>query len=239
MRRRKTDTLEGEPLVQLVSNSLRVVLRTLIIVIFSQLKKDQKVEELEFDLDEREVYDEAEKQAQIKICRYLKRGTIMKSMAHIFTRTSNVLRIRCGALADDADDRLPVILRLRQVTIHPGLIAEEGTGGSIDYAAELQRAREVMGEQAVYNLRKERLQVAIVMVRAERDGRELSLNEEISSECPIVRSRLSHSLSVLRTDNPSKVYGLDRSRQGRRHPVYSSLLSRWVELLGVIIGQGA
>ncbi|KAI0290312.1 SNF2 family N-terminal domain-containing protein [Russula brevipes] len=115
LRRTKDSKLEGKPLLTLPPKTI-------------------ELETLQFSEEEREIYDDFEKQAKIRVKKFIREGTII--------RNHTIL--------------LVMILRLRQLCCHPNLIlcqAEEYEDPTLlvsgDSEKDLARARRVMGAEWV------------------------------------------------------------------------------------------
>lgn len=143
LRRVKTDLLDGEPLVKLKPKVIN--LTTLFI-----------------DEDERACYDVAEKEAQVKISKYLKKGTLLYNWSHIFV----------------------LIRRLRQLTIHPSLITVDGSGGAIHFIEEVKKAMDFLGETKVEELRAKRMAIAVARCLTENGSKAADENDDDGS-CPV------------------------------------------------------
>ncbi|KAH9985885.1 SNF2 family N-terminal domain-containing protein [Russula compacta] len=119
LRRTKDSKLDGKPLLTLPPKSI-------------------EVETLQFSSDEREIYDDFEKQAKIRVNRFIRERTIIQNHSVV----------------------LVMILRLRQLCCHPKLIlsqAEEYDDPTLlvgsESDKELARARRVMGSEWVVKLK--------------------------------------------------------------------------------------
>ncbi|RDX49056.1 hypothetical protein OH76DRAFT_1483538 [Lentinus brumalis] len=171
LRRTKDAKLDnGEPILQLPPKHVELV-------------------EVEFSKDERDIYDQFEKRAQIQINRFIRNNTLLKNAQYI----------------------LVLILRLRQVCTHPYLVLSETLGfadPTLLLAAsaddkEIVRATKAMGAQWVARIKKSFLERAKAIELADDDeidavqpmcpkcddmifeenGRILGCGHEICDEC--------------------------------------------------------
>ncbi|SGY34513.1 BQ5605_C002g01645 [Microbotryum silenes-dioicae] len=140
IRRRKDDKLDGKPLVELLPKTVNIV-------------------HLRFtDDEEREAYDEVERQAQVKISKWLRQGTLLKNMSCIFV----------------------LILRLRQMCLHPSLIAVEGTS-QLNKEDEYRKAETLLSPESIKRLLDERLRIAIAREAIE----DFELEDPVDEECAV------------------------------------------------------
>ncbi|KAH9925655.1 SNF2 family N-terminal domain-containing protein [Epithele typhae] len=110
--------------------------------------KQVDLEYLQFSDDERALYDQFEKQAQVQINRFIRNNTLLKNSHHV----------------------LVLILRLRQLCAHPHLILESAQGfddptmimGS-EMEKEVSRATATMGAPWVRNIKDRYLQRACAL----------------------------------------------------------------------------
>ncbi|GAA5906145.1 hypothetical protein JCM5296_000108 [Sporobolomyces johnsonii] len=120
--------------------------------------KLEKLTTLEFDAVEREIYDTIEQAMQVEINKFFRAGTLLKNFHFV----------------------LVLILRLKQLCVHPHLIADRV--GSFDPAAELARATIKLGQAVVARVREDRLKVAVARVDVE-DFEEEGFKD--LGECPV------------------------------------------------------
>ncbi|KAI9435461.1 SNF2 family N-terminal domain-containing protein [Lactarius indigo] len=123
LRRTKDSKLEGKPLLTLPP-------------------KIVELETLQFSPEERQIYDDFEKQAKVRVNKFIREGTIIQNHSAV----------------------LVMILRLRQLCCHPHLTlirAEEGDDPTLlvsgESERELARARRVMGPEWVVRMKKRAL----------------------------------------------------------------------------------
>ncbi|GAA5857003.1 hypothetical protein JCM8547_007910, partial [Rhodosporidiobolus lusitaniae] len=127
-------------------------------------KKTIELHELVFTDEEREVYDFVENRAQVKFNKFLKAGTVMKNYAHV----------------------LVLITRLRQACLHPCLLAdtEQTLAAKKEEKASakdiLRRVTEVVGRDFVLKVKKQRIDLALERIKAERENTEV-----VDDECPV------------------------------------------------------
>lgn len=156
----------------------------------AQRSKTMELIVLHFDEEERRIYgacrcalfvekpltwgaDAAEEEAQVVVQRYLKEGSLMKNMRCVLLprpRTPANRPASCSII-------LTLILRLRQATLHPSLIFEDPTPA--DLGDEVKRARNILGDAAVDDLRKKRLELAVGALTAEAVLKEKLRNESL------------------------------------------------------------
>ncbi|EMD32811.1 hypothetical protein CERSUDRAFT_143402 [Gelatoporia subvermispora B] len=170
LRRTKNSELEGKPLLELPEKHIDLV-------------------ELEFSEEEREIYDQFERRAQICINRFIRDNTVVKN--HTFV--------------------LVMILRLRQLCGHPNLILSQADGFedpslmlASDADKEVGRAAQAMGSSWVTEVKRRFVERARAAQRWEftdemdepegscpkcgdlivgDNGRLLSCGHEICSDC--------------------------------------------------------
>ncbi|GAA6022649.1 hypothetical protein JCM8202_005034 [Rhodotorula sphaerocarpa] len=124
-------------------------------------KKTVDMHELEFSPEEREIYEMLETRAQQKFNKFLKAGTVMRNYSHI----------------------LVLLLRLRQVCVHPALIidAEQTLVKKEELKQAIKkdaaRAEQEVGVAFVAALRKKLLNAAIERIEAERKGAAIAEDE--------------------------------------------------------------
>ncbi|KAK4055289.1 hypothetical protein OIV83_000572 [Microbotryomycetes sp. JL201] len=128
---------------------------------------------LELSPEERSIYDAVERKSQVAFNKFMKAGTVMKNYANVLT----------------------MLLRLRQVCLHPALIleGEDILATSKTAEEELSRAKMLLGHVAVNKIREARLAVAKERAEKERsakDGEEIELEAD---ECPICFSPVQES----------------------------------------------
>ncbi|GAA5986705.1 hypothetical protein JCM5350_001460 [Sporobolomyces pararoseus] len=92
---------------------------------------------LKFDPIEREIYDQIEAGYQAEVNKYFRKGTLLKNFHFI----------------------LVLILRLKQLCVHPHLMVDKL--GEYDRVAELEKAKEILGEAVVKRILRDRLNVAV------------------------------------------------------------------------------
>ncbi|GAA6012599.1 hypothetical protein JCM11491_005448 [Sporobolomyces phaffii] len=107
--------------------------------------KSERLVTLEFEPVEREIYDHIEAGFQTKVNKFFRAGTLLKNFHFI----------------------LVLILRLKQLAVHPHLMAERV--GAYNRVAELERATKVLGKVVVERLRKQRLDVAVNRAAVDHD----------------------------------------------------------------------
>ncbi|GAA5838313.1 hypothetical protein JCM9279_003196 [Rhodotorula babjevae] len=172
LRRKKDSKLDGKELISLK-------------------EKHINLHELEFSVEEREIYEMIETRAQEKFNKFLKAGTVMKNYANV----------------------LLLLLRLRQVCFHPALIIDaEQTLASKEAAKqkvkdELVRAKKELGAPFVSKIRSSRLEAAVDRVKTESEGKgaesatnddcPLCLEDILASENGASISRCGHSFCAL------------------------------------------
>ncbi|GAA6038972.1 hypothetical protein JCM8097_000134 [Rhodosporidiobolus ruineniae] len=150
LRRKKDSKLDGKELIQLTDKTI-------------------DLHELEFSPEEREIYTFVETRAQVRFNKFLKAGTVMKKY---------VVRL--------LDSVLVLLLRLRQLCCHPSLIvhAEETLAKREEdknkLKDEVERAADEVGYDFVRKAKKQRLDLALARMQAEKDG-----SEAADDECPV------------------------------------------------------
>ncbi|CEQ38733.1 SPOSA6832_00205 [Sporobolomyces salmonicolor] len=123
--------------------------------------KEIKLHQIEFSPEEREIYDFIEKKAQTRFNKFLKAGTVMKNYSHV----------------------LAMLLRLRQVCLHPALVADAQATlqrqeqNKYELKDELERAKTTVGGEFVRKAKKIRLEAAVERCKAEKDGDEARADE--------------------------------------------------------------
>ncbi|GAA5965007.1 hypothetical protein JCM8115_005679 [Rhodotorula mucilaginosa] len=117
--------------------------------------------ELEFSPEEREIYEMIETRAQQKFNKFLKAGTVMRNYSHI----------------------LVLLLRLRQLCIHPALLidAEQTIAKKEEIKQAIKedakRARTEVGPAFVELIKKKLLEAAVERIEAEHRGTEVAEDE--------------------------------------------------------------
>ncbi|KAF8263933.1 SNF2 family N-terminal domain-containing protein [Lactarius quietus] len=149
LRRTKDSKLEGKPLLTLPPKNVELVT-------------------LQFSPEERQIYDDFEKQAKVRVNKFIREGTIIQNHSAV----------------------LVMILRLRQLCCHPHLTliqSEEGDDPTLlvsgESERELARARRVMGPAWVVPIKKRALAraLAIELDFTNGDGDE----GEEATMCPV------------------------------------------------------
>ncbi|WWC69653.1 uncharacterized protein I206_103596 [Kwoniella pini CBS 10737] len=160
IRRHKESELNGQKLLQLKP-------------------KHTNVDTLNFTDDERQIYTAIENRFQVRFNSYLKKGTVMKHYSVV----------------------LVMLLRLRQLTCHPWLLRRNANDGGheqdvlvtdedlltgvsavkLDDIAEVARAKTLLGEEAVAQIKKKLAERQAKINDAASDDTEVSKEEE----CPI------------------------------------------------------
>ncbi|KAI5477304.1 hypothetical protein MNV49_006525 [Pseudohyphozyma bogoriensis] len=136
--------------------------------------KTVELHALEFSKEERDIYSFVEGKSQQIFNKFLKAGTVMKNYASV----------------------LVLLLRLRQLCLHPALTVDGFEALQTDIVDEkkkledLEEAEKIMGEAKVAKVRKARLAHAVEMVRAEREDAEAEFEDE---ECPICMDSLANA----------------------------------------------
>ncbi|GAA5826974.1 hypothetical protein JCM11251_002186 [Rhodosporidiobolus azoricus] len=126
--------------------------------------KNVDLREIEFSPEEREVYTMIETRAQVQFNKFLRAGTVLKNYAHV----------------------LLLLLRLRQVCLHPALVMEaEQTLQNKEDAKkaiknEVNRAADEIGMIFVNKIKEQRLELALARQKAEEGG---EVPEEECSIC--------------------------------------------------------
>ncbi|KAL8286684.1 hypothetical protein RQP46_004212 [Phenoliferia psychrophenolica] len=129
--------------------------------------KTVELKVLEFTAEEREIYTFVETRAQVTFNKFLKAGTVLKNYASV----------------------LVMLLRLRQLCLHPCLISDgydalaTNVADEKKLAIEIDHAKGVMGSLAFSKLRKKMLERMLEIVRAEQKGEEPDDNGD--GDCPI------------------------------------------------------
>ncbi|GAA5866871.1 hypothetical protein JCM3774_004583 [Rhodotorula dairenensis] len=117
--------------------------------------------ELEFSPEEREIYEMVETKAQQKFNKFLKAGTVMRNYSHI----------------------LVLLLRLRQLCIHPALLidAEQTLAKKEEMKQaskeDAKRAKTEVGADFVQSVKKKLLEAAVDRIEAEHRGGEVAEDE--------------------------------------------------------------
>ncbi|GAA5992067.1 hypothetical protein JCM10908_000725 [Rhodotorula pacifica] len=117
--------------------------------------------ELEFSPEEREIYEMVETRAQQKFNKFLKAGTVMRNYSHV----------------------LVLLLRLRQLCIHPALLidAEETLAKKEEMKEAIKqdakRAKMELGPEFVQLIKKRLLDAAVERIEAEHRGTEVAEDE--------------------------------------------------------------
>ncbi|GAA5878832.1 hypothetical protein JCM1840_000729 [Sporobolomyces johnsonii] len=123
--------------------------------------KKVELHQIEFSLEEREIYDFIEKKAQTKFNKFLKAGTVMKNYSHV----------------------LVMLLRLRQVCFHPALVAdaqatlERKEQQKYELKDEVERAKTNVSAEFVRKAKKMRLEAAVERCKAEKAGDDARADE--------------------------------------------------------------
>ncbi|KAH8813735.1 P-loop containing nucleoside triphosphate hydrolase protein [Flagelloscypha sp. PMI_526] len=145
LRRLKDSMLEGKKLIELPPKEVEFI-------------------SLEFDEDERQLYDQVEKKMQIKFNRFVRDDTVMKNYSVI----------------------LVMLLRLRQLCTHPWLICEKVTSSTKSTTpkghSELSRARAAKGESFI-----QRVQAKLQALNSPvfEDAMDVDGSDEIGETCGI------------------------------------------------------
>ncbi|GAA5972276.1 hypothetical protein JCM11641_002387 [Rhodosporidiobolus odoratus] len=127
-------------------------------------EKNVDLREIDFSPEEREIYTMIESKAQHRFNKFLKSGTVMKNYSHV----------------------LVMLLRLRQVCIHPCLVADaEQTLAKKEEATEalkevVSRAADEVSMDFVRKVKKQRLDLVLERINAEKAG-----GEAADDECPV------------------------------------------------------
>ncbi|KAN0118821.1 SNF2 family N-terminal domain containing protein [Russula decolorans] len=159
LRRTKDSKLEGKPLLSLPPKSI-------------------ELETLKFSDDERQIYDDFEKKAVIRVNRFIREGTIVQNNSVV----------------------LVLILRLRQLCCHPNLILSQADGyddptllvGS-ENEKDLARARKVMGPEWVVKVRRRALARARAIELDFTDG-----GDEEETMCPVCHEIYENNGRILK-----------------------------------------
>ncbi|GAA5923147.1 uncharacterized protein JCM15063_003551 [Sporobolomyces koalae] len=122
--------------------------------------KSENVVTLVFEKTEREIYNSIEEGYQAKVCRFFRQGTLFKNFHFI----------------------LVLILRLKQLAVHPHLLAAKV--GEYDRKEELRKAIRMLGEDKVRRLQQQRFELAVKRARVD-DLEEAGYDDE--GTCPICR----------------------------------------------------
>ncbi|KAI9451415.1 SNF2 family N-terminal domain-containing protein [Lactarius psammicola] len=159
LRRTKDSKLEGKPLLTLPPKTV-------------------ELETLQFSPEERQIYDDFEKQAKVRVNKFIREGTIIQNHSAV----------------------LVMILRLRQLCCHPHLTlirAEEGDDPTLlvsgESEKELARARRVMGPEWVVRIKKRALDRARAIELDFTNG----ANEE-DTMCPVCHEIYENNGRVLK-----------------------------------------
>ncbi|KAH9990105.1 SNF2 family N-terminal domain-containing protein [Russula vinacea] len=159
LRRTKDSKLEGKPLLTLPPKSI-------------------ELEMLQFSEDEREIYDDFEKQAKIRVNRFIRERTIVQNHSAV----------------------LVMILRLRQLCCHPNLIlcqADEFDDPTLlvggENEKELGRARRVMGSEWVVKVKKRAMTRARAMELDFTNG-----EDEEDTMCPVCHDIYENNGRILK-----------------------------------------
>ncbi|KAH9054910.1 SNF2 family DNA-dependent ATPase [Lactarius vividus] len=159
LRRTKDSKLEGKPLLTLPP-------------------KIVELETLQFSPEERQIYDDFEKQAKVRVNKFIREGTIIQNHSAV----------------------LVMILRLRQLCCHPHLTlirAEEGDDPTLlmsgESEMELARARRVMGSEWVVRMKKRALDRARAIELDFTNGA-----DEEDTMCPVCHEIYENNGRVLK-----------------------------------------
>ncbi|KAM0748722.1 hypothetical protein T439DRAFT_71167 [Meredithblackwellia eburnea MCA 4105] len=129
-------------------------------------EKHIELQVLEFTPEEREIYTFVETQSQQVFNKYLRAGTVLKNYANV----------------------LVMLLRLRQLCLHPSLIAsgsedlEQAVEDSKAREVDVERAKRVLGGANVARLKKKLLDRTVLRMKAEKRGEEV---DDEDGDCPI------------------------------------------------------
>ncbi|KAI0255631.1 SNF2 family N-terminal domain-containing protein [Lactifluus subvellereus] len=159
LRRTKDSKLDGKPLLTLPPKTI-------------------DLETLQFSPEEREIYDDFEKQAKIRVNKFIREGTIIQNHSAV----------------------LVMILRLRQLCCHPNLIlcqADEYEDPTLlvrgESDKELARARRVMGSEWVVRLKRRALARARAIELDFTNG-----GDEQDSICPVCHEIYDNNGRILK-----------------------------------------
>ncbi|KAH9958710.1 SNF2 family N-terminal domain-containing protein [Russula dissimulans] len=159
LRRTKDSKLEGKPLLTLPPKSI-------------------DLEILQFSPDERQIYDDFEKKAKIRVNKFIRENTIIQNHSAV----------------------LVMILRLRQLCCHPNLIlsqAEEYDDPTLLVGGEsekdLARARKMMGPEWVVKLKKRALARARALELDFTQG-----GDEEDTMCPVCHEIYENNGRILK-----------------------------------------
>ncbi|KAF8838463.1 hypothetical protein BDN67DRAFT_971507 [Paxillus ammoniavirescens] len=130
--------------------------------------KHVDLEKLTFSQEERDIYQMVEARSQARFNRFLRAGTVLKNYHHV----------------------LVMLLRLRQICVHPALIQEscealiasDELNGERDLNAERVRAARLVSADFVSKLRGKYKESALARLRAERESADATVEGE---ECPV------------------------------------------------------
>lgn len=156
LRRQKTTKLDGQPLIILPEKVIEAVM-------------------LDMSIEERDFYDCIEKHMQAKYNKFLRAGTVLKNLSHIFV----------------------MLLRLRQACGHPDLCVEEGDGDDVDVASredpaqELKRAIDTLGKDWVDRVVRKCQEELDELVEVEKGNPDATV-----PECPICSDALDHTARI-------------------------------------------
>ncbi|KIJ63774.1 hypothetical protein HYDPIDRAFT_155277 [Hydnomerulius pinastri MD-312] len=130
--------------------------------------KHIEMEKLEFSQEEREIYLMVEAKSQARFNRFLRAGTVLKNYHQV----------------------LVMLLRLRQICVHPALIQEtcdaliasDQLSGERDLKAEMARATHLVSSDFVSKMKAKYKEAAKIRMRAEKESVDATIEGE---ECPV------------------------------------------------------
>ncbi|KIK91296.1 hypothetical protein PAXRUDRAFT_830977 [Paxillus rubicundulus Ve08.2h10] len=130
--------------------------------------KHVNLEKLTFSQEERDIYQMVEARSQARFNRFLRAGTVLKNYHHV----------------------LVMLLRLRQICVHPALIQEscdalvasDELNGERDLNAERMRAARLVSTDFVAKLQGKYKESALARMCAERESADATVEGE---ECPV------------------------------------------------------
>ncbi|KAG8849716.1 hypothetical protein FRB96_000656 [Tulasnella sp. 330] len=152
LRRKKDSMLDGKKLIELPL-------------------KTSYLQQMEFSLEEGEIYNFLQARSRAIFNKYLRQGTVLKNYAHV----------------------LVLLLRLRQCCVHPSLIAEfedaflkdgevRDSGEDANLANEIMRARSKMGDMWVDDVKDAFKRIVLERMEEEKNSPD---DAAVSDECPI------------------------------------------------------